>query len=93
MHTRVCRIHAARDIRVETDPLPEPGPAQVIVAMAAAGICGSDLHYYHDGGFGPIRVREPMILGHEGAGVVAALGPGVTGLAVGDRVAVNPSRP
>ncbi len=61
--------------------------------MAVAGICGSDLHYYQDGGFGPVRVREPIIPGHEAAGYVSALGPGVSEIAIGDLVAVNPSQP
>ncbi|GAB6052847.1 L-idonate 5-dehydrogenase [Magnetospira thiophila] len=64
-----------------------------MVNIAAGGICGSDLHYYNHGGFGAIRIREPMILGHEVAGHVAALGDGVEGLSVGDLVALNPSRP
>ncbi|WP_024706817.1 L-idonate 5-dehydrogenase, partial [Martelella sp. AD-3] len=56
-------------------------------------ICGSDLHYYNHGGFGDVRIREPMILGHEVAGTIAALGSGVSNFAVGDRVAISPSRP
>ncbi|RUM98199.1 L-idonate 5-dehydrogenase [Pseudaminobacter arsenicus] len=93
MKTRVCRLYAQGDIRIEEAEVAEPGPGQVLVAMGAGGICGSDLHYYQDGGFGPIRVREPIILGHEVAGTVKAIGPGVEGIAVGDRMAVNPSRP
>ena len=89
----VCRLHAKGDLRVETAPLAAPGPGEVTVAIGAGGICGSDLHYLHDGGIGAIRVREPIILGHEAAGRVAALGAGVAGLAVGDLVAVNPSHP
>ncbi|MDE1994775.1 MAG: L-idonate 5-dehydrogenase, partial [Rhizobiaceae bacterium] len=69
------------------------GPGQVEIAIEAGGICGSDLHYYNHGGFGTVRVREPMILGHEIAGTIRALGAGVSGLSVGDRVAVSPSRP
>ncbi|MGK7868565.1 L-idonate 5-dehydrogenase [Falsiroseomonas sp. E2-1-a20] len=86
-------IHAARDLRVEDQPEAAPGPGQVAIRIRAGGICGSDLHYYQHGGFGVVRVREPMVLGHEIAGEVAGLGPGVAGLAVGDRVAVNPSLP
>ncbi len=70
-----------------------PRDGEVLLKMAAGGICGSDLHYYQDGGFGPVRVREPIIPGHEAAGYVAALGAGVSGLAIGDLVAVNPSQP
>ncbi|OOO34799.1 L-idonate 5-dehydrogenase [Agrobacterium sp. YIC 4121] len=86
-------IHAAKDLRIEERETGQPGPGQVEVAIEAGGICGSDLHYYNHGGFGTVRVREPMILGHEVAGTIKALGEGVSGLAVGDRVAVSPSRP
>ena len=86
-------IHAARDLRIESHDMPEPGPGQVLIRMARGGICGSDLHYYTHGGFGTVRLREPMILGHEVSGHVAALGPGVQGLAEGQLVAVSPSRP
>ncbi len=77
MKTRVCRLYAKGDIRVETDEVAAPGPGQVLLRIGAGGICGSDLHYYQDGGFGPIRVREPIILGHEAAGTVEAVGDGV----------------
>jgi L-idonate 5-dehydrogenase len=93
METRVCRLHAKHDLRVETIRVAAPGPGQVMVAIGAGGICGSDLHYYHEGGFGPIRVREPIILGHEVAGTIETVGSGVSNLTVGDRVALNPSRP
>ena len=90
---RALVIHAAKDLRIEGRPVEAPGRGQVEVAIEAGGICGSDLHYYNHGGFGTVRLREPMILGHEVAGVVKALGDGVSDLAVGDRVAVSPSRP
>lgn len=86
-------IHGAKDLRIEDREVETVGPGQVEVSIEAGGICGSDLHYYNHGGFGTVRVREPMILGHEVAGTVKALGEGVSGLAVGDRVAVSPSRP
>jgi len=86
-------IHAAKDLRIEGREVEALGPGQVEVAVDAGGICGSDLHYYNHGGFGTVRIREPMILGHEVAGTVKALGSGVSHLEVGDRVAISPSRP
>ena len=86
-------IHAAKDLRIEERESGTPGPGQVAIAIGAGGICGSDLHYYNHGGFGTVRVKHPMVLGHEVAGTVATVGPDVAGLAPGDRVAVSPSRP
>lgn len=91
---RAVVIHAPHDLRLdEIAPAPAPGPGEVRISIARGGICGSDLHYFHHGGFGAVRLREPMALGHEVSGIIAELGAGVTGLAVGDKVAVNPSRP
>jgi len=86
-------IHAAHDLRLEDRAPHAPGPGEVRVAIQAGGICGSDLHYYHQGGFGAIRIKEPMILGHEVSGVIIDLGADVTGLIKGQLVAVSPSRP
>ena len=91
--TEACVLHGQRDLRIETREVGPPGPGEVALRIGAGGICGSDLHYWLDGGFGTVRVREPMILGHEVAGTVEALGAGVAGLREGDRVAVNPSHP
>ena len=93
MQSRIVRLHGKRDIRIETEDAPSPGPGELLLQMAMGGICGSDLHYYQDGGFGPIQVREPIISGHEASGFVAALGDGVTFPPVGALVAVNPSQP
>lgn len=90
---RAIVIHEAKDLRVEERDAGEPGPGEVRVRLAAGGVCGSDLHYYNHGGFGSVRLREPMIPGHEVSGHVAEVGPGVDGLAPGDLVAVSPSRP
>jgi L-idonate 5-dehydrogenase len=86
-------IHAARDLRIEGTAPPTPGPHEVAVRIRAGGICGSDLHYYQDGGFGTVRIKEPFIPGHEIAGEVQEVGDAVTRVRPGDRVAVNPSRP
>jgi L-idonate 5-dehydrogenase len=68
-------------------------PGQVLVKVGMGGICGSDLHYFHNGGFGTVRIKEPMVLGHEVAGTVVAVAPGVQSVRIGDKVAINPSRP
>ena len=80
-------------MRIEDHPVRDPGPGEVQVTLAAGGICGSDLHYYNHGGFGSVRLKEPMVLGHEVSGHVSKLGEGVTGLVEGQLVAVSPSRP
>jgi L-idonate 5-dehydrogenase len=86
-------VHAAKDLRIEDCAADQPGDGEVVVQIETGGICGSDLHYYNHGGFGSITLREPMILGHEVAGSISALGKGVTGLSVGQLVGVSPSRP
>ena len=90
---RAIVIRPPHELRIEEREADTPSHGQVSVRIGAGGICGSDLHYYQHGGFGTVRVQEPMILGHEIAGRVEQLGPDVTGLAVGDAVAINPSRP
>lgn len=90
---RAVVIHAPKDLRIEPVEVPPLGGNEVRVRIEAGGICGSDLHYYHHGGFGTVRVREPMVLGHEVAGVVDAVGEAVAAVRPGDRVAVSPSRP
>ena len=87
-----CKVHAANDLRVEDVPVPEAQAGEVLVRLGAAGICGSDMHYYFHGGVGSFRIREPLTPGHEASGVVAAVGRGVTRLKTGDRIAINPSR-
>lgn len=84
--------HAAKDLRIEDYPEEEPGAGEVKLKLATGGVCGSDLHYYNHGGFGAVRLKQPMILGHEVSATVTALGPGVEGLEVGQLVAVSPSR-
>ena len=78
--------------RFETveEPVPEYGPKDVLVRVAACGVCGTDVHIYH-GDKGSAEVRPPVVLGHELAGVVEAAGAEVTGLRVGDPVAVDPN--
>jgi L-idonate 5-dehydrogenase len=86
-------IHAPGDLRVEEFETAELGAGQLQVRVRCGGICGSDLHYYQHGGFGTIRIKEPMVLGHEVAGVIEAVGAGVTDFKPGERIAISPSRP
>jgi L-idonate 5-dehydrogenase len=86
-------LHAPHDLRIEEIAVVPPRRDQVRISIAAGGICGSDLHYYHHGGFGTVRIKQPMALGHEIAGVVEEIGEGVSHLVPGMRIAVNPSQP
>jgi L-iditol 2-dehydrogenase len=87
-------LHGVGDLRVEAVPKPEiADPDDVLVRIGAVGVCGSDIHFLERGRIGDFVVRAPVILGHEASGTVAAIGPGVTSLAVGDRVAIEPGRP
>jgi L-idonate 5-dehydrogenase len=81
------------DLRIEDFHLEELTPNQVQISVAMGGICGTDLHYYKHGGFGQIKLREPMVLGHEVSGHISKLGSKVTNLAIGQLVSVSPSRP
>lgn len=86
-------IHGAKDLRLESVAPEKLGAGQLRLRLAVGGICGSDLHYYNHGGFGAIRLREPMVLGHEVSAYVAEIGEGVSGFTEGQLVAVSPSRP
>src|SRR6202171_4421144 len=87
-----CRIHAKDDLRIEAAEDPQIGPGEVLIRLGAGGICGSDLHYYFEGRNGSFVIREPLIPGHEASGVVAEVGPGVTRVKPGDKIAVSPSQ-
>lgn len=91
--TRAVIIHGPGKLELGTVDVPTTGPDEVKISVAAGGICGSDLHYYLHGGFGAVRVKNPMVLGHELAGTVVETGSDVVGIVVGQRVAVNPSLP
>jgi len=86
-----CRIHGAKDLRLEDDAAAELGPHDVEMRLGAGGICGSDLHYFQHGRVGAFVMREPLIPGHEVSGTVARIGADVTRVKVGDKVAINPS--
>ena len=77
-------------IEVQPAAVPEPGPHQVLVEVAAVGICGSDVHYYEHGRIADFVVREPLVLGHEASGTIRAVGAAVSDRTVGQRVALEP---
>jgi L-idonate 5-dehydrogenase len=88
-----CTIHAALDLRLEQETPRPLGPHDALLRLGAGGICGSDLHYYKEGRVGAFVVREPLVPGHEASGVVEEVGPEVTRVKPGQKVAVNPSHP
>ena len=91
MKAIVC--HAPEDLRLDTFDTDALGTHQLQVDVAYGGICGSDLHYYHHGGFGTVRIKEPMVLGHEVSGIVRTVGSAVQNFKAGQRIAISPSRP
>jgi len=86
-------VHAAQDVRVEPCQVEEPGNDELVIQIERGGICGSDLHYVQHGGFGSVKLKEPMILGHEVSGRVQRIGKNVKQFSTGQLVAVSPSRP
>lgn len=88
-----CRIHGERDLRLSDDPPPALGDHEVEIRLGAAGICGSDLHYYLHGRVGSFVIREPLIPGHEASGIALRVGAEVTRVRPGQKVAINPSHP
>jgi L-iditol 2-dehydrogenase len=90
---QVAVMHGIRDVRLETWKVPTPGPRDVLVKIERVGVCGSDVHYFTDGHIGRYVVEKPLVLGHESAGVIAAIGSEVSSLKVGDRVSLEPGYP
>lgn len=82
------------DIVVEQRPIPIIEDSHCVkIAIKATGICGSDIHYYRNGGIGKYILKAPMVLGHESSGQVVEIGNAVTRVKVGDRVAIEPGVP
>ena len=86
-------LHGAEDLRREERAVPGPLADQVLVRVERVGVCGSDVRYYQTGKVGPFTPTRPFVLGHEFSGQVIDAGSEATGLAVGDRVAVDPAQP
>ncbi|HEY8721769.1 zinc-dependent alcohol dehydrogenase [Pengzhenrongella sp.] len=84
---KVARLHGVGDVRVAEEDRPVAGPGESLVRVTAVGLCGSDLHWFSDGGIGDAQLTRPLVLGHEFAGVIEG------GPASGRRVAVDPAIP
>jgi L-iditol 2-dehydrogenase len=88
---RAAELIAPLTFRVTDMPIEDPGPGEVQVRIEAVGVCGSDLHAFTEGAVGSTPNVYPMVLGHEPAGRIVKTGAGVTGLAAGDRGALEPA--
>ncbi len=84
---KVARLHAVGDLRLSEAPVPAPEPGMSLVRVTAVGICGSDLHWWGEAGIGDATLAQPLVLGHEAAGII------VEGPRNGERVAIDPSVP
>jgi L-iditol 2-dehydrogenase len=84
---KALRLHAPNELQLHEEPDPSPGEGEVLVRVAAVGLCGSDRHWLLEGGIGDAGLERPLVLGHEFAGVVAS------GPRSGERVAVDPADP
>ena len=84
-------FHGKGDLRIAELPRPVPGEGEVLVQVMACGVCGTDVHIYH-GDEGAARTPAGTVLGHEFAGIIVEVGPGVTTAKVGDRVCVDPNK-
>ena len=87
---RTSVLVRAGELTVENRPVPAPQADQVIVRVNAVGICGSDVHYFHEGRIGDFIVEAPLVLGHEAGGVIVAVGEDVEASRIGERVSIEP---
>ncbi|XP_058825317.1 sorbitol dehydrogenase-like [Topomyia yanbarensis] len=84
-------LYGPNDLRLEKRPILEPAFNEVLLEVDTCGICGTDVHFLKEGGFGAQMLIKPIVLGHESSGIVRKLGSQVTDLKVGDRVAIEPA--
>ncbi|MCV7255399.1 NAD(P)-dependent alcohol dehydrogenase [Mycobacterium hackensackense] len=90
---RVAVLAEPGRIEIERRPVPEPAHGDVLIKVSTVGVCGSDTHYYRHGRVGSFVADAPLVLGHEAAGTIVAVGDGVLDSRVGQRVSIEPQRP
>ncbi|BCJ49178.1 sorbitol dehydrogenase [Actinoplanes sp. NBRC 14428] len=90
---RVALLREPGELVVTERPAPQPPAGHVLIRVSAVGVCGSDTHYFDHGRIGDFVVESPLVLGHEAAGVVEAVGEGVAALRPGRRVSIEPGVP
>ncbi len=90
---KAVQLMAKRRLDLVDLPKPEPNPGEALIRVESVGVCGSDMHYYEEGRIGAQEITSPVVLGHEYAGVVEAVGAETDPGLVGKRVAVEPGRP
>ncbi|MDQ2731350.1 MAG: alcohol dehydrogenase catalytic domain-containing protein, partial [Armatimonadota bacterium] len=89
---KVMKLTGLRQMAMEEEPMPVLSrDDEVLIKMERVGICGSDVHYFDEGGIGSQRVQFPWTVGHEGGGIVEAVGAAVTRVKPGDRIALDPA--
>ena len=91
MNMRVAEYYDDRRFRIVDGRIEDPRPGEIQVQVRSVGICGSDLHYFEDGGFGDFKPQLPLVLGHEPTGEVLKVGVGVSGWSRGDRAMLEPA--
>lgn len=90
---RASVLAEKRTLTIENRPLPAVGAEDVLIKVAAVGVCGSDVHYFRQGRIGGFVVDSPLVLGHEVSGTIVAIGSDVPAHRIGERVAIEPQRP
>ena len=89
----VCVLTGKQKLEWVKREIPQPGPGELQIKLQYVGVCGSDLHFYEEGRLSNWELDGPLALGHEPGGIVSAIGEGVTGFEIGDKVSIEPAVP
>ncbi len=90
---KVCVLTGKQKLEWVERDIPQPAAGELQIKLEYVGICGSDLHFYQEGQLANWTLDGPLALGHEPGGIVTAIGEGVTGFAIGDKVSIEPAVP